>query len=413
MITGAAQMDGAILVVAATDGPMPQTREHILLARQVEVPYIVVFLNKVDMVDDPELLDLVELEVRELLSKYNFPGDDIPVIRGSALKALEAPDDPTDPAYAPIQELMDAVDSYIPTPERAVDKPFLMPVEDVFGIKGRGTVATGRIERGIVKVGDEVELVGVKPTRKIVVTGVEMFKKLLDQGEAGDNVGCLIRGIEREEIERGQVLAKTRLDQAAHQVHRAGLRPDQGGGRPPHPLLQRLPPAVLPAHDRRDRGHRPARRGGDDHARRQRRDVGRADHPDRPRGRPALRHPRGWPDRRCRRHRQHRRVGDEMAKQRIRIRLKAYDHRLLDQSAAQIVETAQRTGADVVGPVPLPTRIEKFTVLRSPFIDKDSREQFEIRTHKRLVDILDPSSKTVDALMRLSLAAGVDIEIKM
>ena len=189
MITGAAQMDGAILVVAATDGPMPQTREHILLARQVEVPYIVVFLNKVDMVDDPELLELVELEVRELLSKYNFPGDDIPVIRGSALKALEAPDDPADPAYAPIQELMDAVDSYIPTPERAVDKPFLMPVEDVFGIKGRGTVATGRIERGIVKVGDEVEIVGIRDTRKVVVTGVEMFKKLLDSGRAGDNVG--------------------------------------------------------------------------------------------------------------------------------------------------------------------------------------------------------------------------------
>src|SRR6059036_994698 len=189
MITGAAQMDGAILVVAATDGPMPQTREHILLARQVEVPYIVVFLNKVDMVDDPELLDLVELEVRELLSKYNFPGDDTPVIRGSALKALEAPLDPADPAYAPIQELMDAVDAYIPTPERAIDKPFLMPVEDVFGIKGRGTVATGRIERGIVKVGDEVELVGVKPNRKVVVTGVEMFKKLLDEGRAGDNVG--------------------------------------------------------------------------------------------------------------------------------------------------------------------------------------------------------------------------------
>jgi elongation factor Tu len=188
---------------------MPQTREHILLARQVEVPYIVVFLNKVDMVDDPELLDLVELEVRELLSKYQFPGDDIPVIRGSALKALEAPDNPDDPAYAPIQELMDAVDSYIPTPERAVDKPFLMPVEDVFGIKGRGTVATGRIERGVVKVGEEVELVGIhRETRKIVVTGVEMFKKLLDAGEAGDNVGCLLRGIERDEIERGQVLAK-------------------------------------------------------------------------------------------------------------------------------------------------------------------------------------------------------------
>ncbi len=195
MITGAAR-------------PMPQTREHILLARQVEVPYIVVFLNKVDAVDDPELLDLVELEVRELLSKYQFPGDDTPVIRGSALKALEAPQEASDPAYAPIQELMDAVDSYIPTPERAIDKPFLMPVEDVFGIKGRGTVATGRIERGIVKVGDDVELVGVKPTRKVVVTGVEMFKKLLDEGRAGDNVGCLLRGIERDEIERGQVLAK-------------------------------------------------------------------------------------------------------------------------------------------------------------------------------------------------------------
>jgi elongation factor Tu len=209
MITGAAQMDGAILVVAATDGPMPQTREHILLARQVEVPYIVVFLNKVDMVDDPELLDLVELEVRELLSKYQFPGDDIPVIRGSALKALEASDNPDDPAYAPIQELMDAVDSYIPTPERAIDKPFLMPVEDVFGIKGRGTVATGRVERGLVKVGEEVEIVGIHAaTRKVVVTGVEMFKKLLDAGEAGDNIGCLLRGIERDEIERGQVLAK-------------------------------------------------------------------------------------------------------------------------------------------------------------------------------------------------------------
>src|SRR5690349_23239039 len=209
MITGAAQMDGAILVVAATDGPMPQTREHILLARQVEVPYMVVFLNKVDMVDDEELLDLVELEVRELLTKNNFPGDDIPVIRGSALKALEAPDDPSDPAYAPIQELMDAVDSYIPNPTRPVDKPFLMPIEDVFGIKGRGTVATGRIERGVIKVGEEVEIVGIQATRKVVVTGVEMFKKLLDQGEAGDNVGCLLRGIERDDIERGQVLAKS------------------------------------------------------------------------------------------------------------------------------------------------------------------------------------------------------------
>jgi elongation factor Tu len=208
MITGAAQMDGAILVVAATDGPMPQTREHILLARQVEVPYIVVFLNKVDMVDDPELLELVELEVRELLSKYQFPGDDLPVVRGSALQALEASGGVEDPAYACIAELMDAVDTYIPTPERAIDKPFLMPVEDVFGIKGRGTVATGRIERGVVKVGDEVEMIGIRTTRKVVVTGVEMFNKLLDSGQAGDNVGTLLRGIERDDIERGQVLAK-------------------------------------------------------------------------------------------------------------------------------------------------------------------------------------------------------------
>jgi elongation factor Tu len=209
MITGAAQMDGAILVVAATDGPMPQTREHILLARQVEVPYIVVFLNKVDMVDDEELLELVELEVRELLSKYEFPGDDLPVVRGSALQALEATDDVADPAYASIQELMDAVDSYIPTPERAIDKPFLMPVEDVFSIKGRGTVATGRVERGTVNVNQEVEMIGIKDTRKVVVTGVEMFNKLLDSGQAGDNIGVLLRGIERDEVERGQVLAKT------------------------------------------------------------------------------------------------------------------------------------------------------------------------------------------------------------
>ena len=208
MITGAAQMDGAILVVAATDGPMPQTREHILLAHQVEVPYMVVFLNKVDMVDDEELLELVELEVRELLSKYDFPGDDLPVIRGSALAALEAPDDLDDEAYKPIAELMDAVDSYIPMPEREVDKPFLMPVEDVFGIKGRGTVATGRVERGTVKVGEEVEMIGMKETRKVVVTGVEMFNKLLDSGQAGDNIGALLRGIERDEVERGQVLAK-------------------------------------------------------------------------------------------------------------------------------------------------------------------------------------------------------------
>jgi elongation factor Tu len=204
MITGAAQMDGAILVVAATDGPMPQTREHILLARQVGVPAMVVFLNKCDAVDDPELLDLVELEVRELLSKYEFPGDDIPVIRGSALNALNG--DPE--GEKQVEELMAAVDSYIPTPARQVDKPFLMPVEDIFSISGRGTVATGRIERGMVKVGESVEIVGIRPTRSTVVTGVEMFKKLLDEGQAGDNVGLLLRGVDRKEIERGQVIAK-------------------------------------------------------------------------------------------------------------------------------------------------------------------------------------------------------------
>jgi elongation factor Tu len=206
MITGAAQMDGAILVVSAADGPMPQTREHILLARQVGVPYIVVYLNKVDMVDDSELLDLVELEVRELLTKYNFPGDKTPIVRGSALKALEG--DKGDLGEPSIGRLMEAIDTYIPQPARAKDKPFLMPVEDVFSISGRGTVATGRVERGVVKVGEEIEIVGLKATAKTVVTGVEMFRKLLDQGEAGDNIGALLRGLKREEIERGQVLAK-------------------------------------------------------------------------------------------------------------------------------------------------------------------------------------------------------------
>ncbi|MDP8235349.1 MAG: elongation factor Tu [Candidatus Erginobacter occultus] len=206
MITGAAQMDGAILVVSAADGPMPQTREHILLARQVGVPAIVVFLNKVDQLDDPELLELVELEVRELLSSYDFPGDDIPVIPGSALKAGVTDESDSEDAKC-IFNLMEAVDAYVPTPKRDVDKPFLMPVEDVFSIEGRGTVVTGRVERGVVKVGEEVEIVGIKDTRKTTVTGVEMFRKLLDQGEAGDNVGCLLRGIKKEEVERGMVLA--------------------------------------------------------------------------------------------------------------------------------------------------------------------------------------------------------------
>ncbi len=205
MITGAAQMDGAILVVSAPDGPMPQTREHVLLARQVNVPQLVVFLNKIDMVDDPELVDLVEVEVRELLTKYQYPGDTVPVIKGSALKAVEG----DEAAMAQIMELMNAVDTFIPTPERETEKPFLMSVEDVFSIKGRGTVATGRIERGVVKVNEEVEIVGLAPTRKSVVTGVEMFRKMLDQGQAGDNVGILLRGVEKDDIERGMVLAKS------------------------------------------------------------------------------------------------------------------------------------------------------------------------------------------------------------
>ena len=251
MITGAAQMDGAILVVSAADGPMPQTREHILLARQVGVPALVVYLNKVDMVDDPELLDLVELEVRELLSKYEFPGDEIPIVKGSGLAALEGRDEEI--GKKSIEALMDAVDSYIPQPDRPKDKPFLMPIEDVFSISGRGTVVTGRIERGIIKVGEEVEIVGIKPTSKTVVTGVEMFRKLLDQGEAGDNVGCLLRGVDREGVERGQVLAQARLDHAPHEVQGRGLHPHQGGGRASHPVLRQLPSAVLLPDHRRDR----------------------------------------------------------------------------------------------------------------------------------------------------------------
>ncbi|MDX9835138.1 MAG: elongation factor Tu, partial [Desulfobulbus sp.] len=206
MITGAAQMDGAILVVAATDGPMPQTREHILLARQVGVPAMVVFLNKCDMVDDPELIELVEMELRELLDKYDFPGDDVPIIQGSALRALQEPEDPEKSKC--IWDLMEAVDTYVPQPERAVDKPFLMPVEDVFSISGRGTVATGRVERGVIRVGEEVEIVGIRPTVKTTCTGVEMFRKLLDEGQAGDNIGALLRGTKREDVFRGQVLAK-------------------------------------------------------------------------------------------------------------------------------------------------------------------------------------------------------------
>ena len=236
MITGAAQMDGAILVVSAADGPMPQTREHILLSRQVGVPYIVVFMNKADQVDDPELLELVEMEIRDLLNEYDFPGDDTPIICGSALKALEAPNDPSDPAYEPIYKLMDAVDEYIPTPERNEDMPFLMPVEDIFTITGRGTVATGRVERGVLKLSDEVEIVGLQEEKmKTVVTGIEMFRKLLDYAEAGDNIGALLRGVQRTDIKRGQVLCKPGSIHPHTRFHGqvCVLKKDEGGRHTP------------------------------------------------------------------------------------------------------------------------------------------------------------------------------------
>ena len=299
MITGAAQMDGAILVVSAADGPMPQTREHILLARQVGVPYIIVYMNKADMVDDKELLELVELEVRELLSKYKFPGEKTPIVIGSALKALEG--DTSEMGEGSIMKLADALDSYIPQPERAIDGAFLMPVEDVFSISGRGTVVTGRVERGIVKVGEEIEIVGLRATLKTVCTGVEMFRKLLDQGQAGDNVGVLLRGTKREEVERGQVLAKPGSITPHTKFECEVYVLSQGGGRASHAVLQRLPSAVLLPHDGRDgvAGAARGRRDGD--ARRQHQDDGDADRADRDGGRPALRDPRGRPHRRRRR----------------------------------------------------------------------------------------------------------------
>ncbi len=288
MITGAAQMDGAILVVAATDGPMPQTKEHVLLARQVGVPCIVVFLNKCDAVEDEELTDLVEMEVRELLSKYQFPGDDVPVIRGSALGALNG-----EPKWeAKIDALMDAVDTYVPLPARAVDLPFLMPIEDIFSISGRGTVVTGRIERGKVKVGEEVEIVGFRETRKTVVTGVEMFKKQLDEGLAGDNAGLLLRGIPKEDVERGMVLAKTGLDHAAHELQGRGLRVVEGRRRPSYAVLQGLSSAVLLPHDGRDGGCGVAGGRGDGDAGRQRAAGGGADYAGCVGKGPAVCHPR-------------------------------------------------------------------------------------------------------------------------
>ena len=410
MITGAAQMDGAILVVSAADGPMPQTREHILLAKQVGVPAMVVFLNKVDQVDDPELLELVELEVRELLSSYDFPGDDIPIVTGSALAALEDRD--PEIGEQAVRKLLAAVDEYIPTPERPVDQPFLMPVEDVFSISGRGTVATGRIERGVVKVGEEVEIVGIRPNKKTTCTGVEMFRKLLDQGQAGDNVGLLLRGIERDGIERGQVICKpgsvkphTKFEAEAYI-----LTKEEGGRHTPF-FANYRPQFYFRTTDVTGTVALPSGTEmvmpGDN----LKFEVD-ADLADRHGGEAALRHPRGRPHRRRRRRLQDHRVS-AMQGQTIRIRLKAFDYRVLDASTAEIVNTAKRTGARVRGPIPLPNKIEKFTVLRGPHIDKKSREQFEIRTHKRLLDIVDPTPQTVDALMKLDLAAGVDVEIKL
>ena len=307
MITGAAQMDGAILVVSAADGPMPQTREHILLARQVGVPHIVVYLNKADMVDDAELLELVELEVRELLSTYKFHGDKTPIIIGSALKAWEGEN--SEMGTQSVEKLVAAMDAYIPVPVRAVDGAFLMPIEDVFSISGRGTVVTGRIERGRVKVGEEVEIVGIRDTTKTICTGVEMFRKLLDDGQAGDNVGVLLRGTKREDVERGQVLAKPGFDQPAHDLRGGDLRADQGRGRAAHAVLQGLPAAVLLPDHGRDGVLRTAGGGRDGHAGRQHQDGGDADQPDRHGRGPALRHPRGRPDRRRRRRGQDHQVG--------------------------------------------------------------------------------------------------------
>ena len=308
MITGAAQMDGAILVVSAADGPMPQTREHILLARQVGVPYIIVYMNKCDMVDDAELLELVEMEVRELLDKYEFPGDATPIVHGSAKLALEG--DKGELGEGSILKLAEALDTYIPQPERAIDGAFLMPVEDVFSISGRGTVVTGRVERGVIKVGEEIEIVGITPTQKTTCTGVEMFRKLLDQGQAGDNVGILLRGTKREEVQRGQVLCKPGSVKPHTHFTAEIYVLLEGRRRPPHAVLQQLPAPVLLPHHRRDRSGRAGQGQGDGDAGRQRLDHRQADRPDRHGRRPALRHPRRRQNRRRRRRREDPGVSD-------------------------------------------------------------------------------------------------------
>ncbi len=421
MITGAAQVDGAILVVSAADGPMPQTREHVLLARQVGVPSIVVALNKADMVDDEELLDLVELEVRELLTQYDFPGDDVPVIRVSALKALEG-----DPEWTPkIIELMDAVDDFIPEPERPIDRPFLMPIEDVMSITGRGTVVTGKVEQGQVKVGEEIEIVGLRPTQKTVVTGVEMFRKLLDEGRAGDNIGALLRGTKKEDVERGQVLAKpgSITPHTNFEANVYVLTKEEGGRHKPFFNNYRpqfyfrttdvtgsitLPEGtemVMPGDNTEMTVELQKPIAMDEGL--------------------LFADPRGWAHRGLRPSHKDPQVGirarqkesgatvADAARQKIRIRLKAYDHEILDQSTEKIVQTVLRTQAKVQGPVPLPTERHRYTVIRSPHKYKDSREHFEMQVHKRLVDIVEHTPKTVDSLQRLDLPAGVDIEIKI
>src|SRR6476646_8836089 len=367
LITGAAQMDGAILVCSAADGPMPQTREHILLARQVGVPHIIVFLNKCDMVDDAELLELVEMEVRELLTKYDFPGDDTPIIHGSAKLALEG--DKGDLGEKAIMKLADAMDSYFPTPQRAVDGAFLMPVEDVFSISGRGTVVTGRVERGVIKVGEEIEIVGIKPTQKTTCTGVEMFRKLLDGGQAGDNVGILLRGTKREEVERGQVIIKpgTNTPHTEFEGQVYVLSKDEGGRHTPF-FNNYRPQFYFRTTDV----------------------TGAIELPkDKEMVMP----------------------GDNVS-----ITVKLIAPIAMEEGLRFAIREGGKTvgsGAIVKGPVPLPTRMKRFDILRSPHVNKSSRDQFEIRTHQRLMDIVDPTDKTVDALMKLDLPAGVDVEIKL